>query len=177
MHENNSTKWSIGALFVQWRINTLIVRSMGNKSPYELLTGQRPRRGISSLPIDKELLTSLKNEAQLNNLLGIPENAVIENYSYDSLTQQSIQNVRNNKKGYSQQIKIIQTDTLDPVNNEVNTIHDNDDNNLNYSNTTSKNHKSKTIDKYFPSSASKKTPKRHSSSHITSSSLDKNVNK
>ena len=66
MKDNNSTKWSVGCKIVQWRINTQINRAVGNKTPYYLAFGQKPRVGISNLPLSEGLLNSLSNERQLN---------------------------------------------------------------------------------------------------------------
>jgi len=59
LSDNKSTKWSIGCKFAQWRINTQINRSVGNKTPYYLAFGQNPRVGISDLPISPELLDKI----------------------------------------------------------------------------------------------------------------------
>ena len=66
MKDNNSTKWSVGCKIVQWRINTQINRAVGNKTPYHLAFGQKPRVGISNLPLSEGLLNSLSTERQLN---------------------------------------------------------------------------------------------------------------
>ena len=69
MKENNSQRWSIGCKIIQWRYNTQIHRTLGDKSPYWCTYGQHPRCGISNLPLDPILLDSLATEAQLNSLL------------------------------------------------------------------------------------------------------------
>ena len=61
MVENKSNNWSVGRVFVRWAINTSTSRAVGN-SPYVLAFGQRPRVGISSLPLAPELLESLATE-------------------------------------------------------------------------------------------------------------------
>ena len=78
MKDNNSKRWSIGAKIVQWRFNTQINRSIGNKTAYHLTFGQRPRVGISSLPIDASVLDTLSTEADLNNILDLPANVPLE---------------------------------------------------------------------------------------------------
>ena len=76
--DNNSKRWSVGANIVQWRFNTQINRSIGNAMSYQLTFGQRPRVGISSLPIDVHLLDKLATEADLNDVLNSHQNIPIE---------------------------------------------------------------------------------------------------
>eukprot|EP00965_Chrysotila_dentata_P134039 4432755-Pleurochrysis_carterae.AAC.1 len=65
MQENNTTRWSFGRMIVRWQINANFARSVG-QLPYVLVYGQRPRVGISGLPIAPELLEKLATEAELN---------------------------------------------------------------------------------------------------------------
>ena len=58
MHDNNTTRWTVGSKIIQWRINTQINRSIGNVTPYELAFGHKAKVGISSLPISKQLMES-----------------------------------------------------------------------------------------------------------------------
>ena len=78
MKDNSSKRWSVGAKIIQWRFNTQINKSIGNKTAYQLTFGQRPRVGISSLPIDLSLLDKLATEAELNKLLNVPINIPLE---------------------------------------------------------------------------------------------------
>ena len=61
MRDNNSTSsWSVGIPIIQWRMrNTQINRSTGNSIPYENLFGQKPRVGLSNLPMDSSLIETL----------------------------------------------------------------------------------------------------------------------
>ena len=78
MKDNSSKRWSVGAKIIQWRFNTQINKSIGNKTAYQLTFGQRPRVGISSLPIDLSLLDKLATEVELNKLLNVPINILLE---------------------------------------------------------------------------------------------------
>ena len=78
MKDNNSQRWTVGCSLVQWRINTQVNRTIGNTTPYSLMFGQRPRVGISSLPIESDLLDTLATEAQLNTVLGITADIPLE---------------------------------------------------------------------------------------------------
>ena len=78
MLEMNSNSWSIGCYFVAWKTNTQIVRSIGNKSPHELLTGQKPNQGLSTLPIHPELLSEMQTEGHLHSILNSPADIPIE---------------------------------------------------------------------------------------------------
>jgi hypothetical protein len=71
MTENSSKQWSVGCRFVRWQVNTTMTRAT-NQVPYEALTGQKPKVGISELPIAPHLLATLHTEEQLNSLLGPP---------------------------------------------------------------------------------------------------------
>ena len=69
MREKATNRWSVGCKLVQWRYNTQIHRTIGNKSPYHICFGQLARCGISNLPLSSELLDSLHTEDQLESLL------------------------------------------------------------------------------------------------------------
>lgn len=77
LKDHGSKKWATLCKLVQWRVNTQQHSSV-KAMPYQLLTGQRPRVGISGLPIAKELLETLTTEAALNRILHIPEDGRIE---------------------------------------------------------------------------------------------------
>ena len=67
MKDNNSRRWSIGCKIIQWQINTSM--HLGIKAvPYRLTYGQKPRVGISNLPLDPSVLDALATEADLNNI-------------------------------------------------------------------------------------------------------------
>ena len=53
MEVNNSKKWSVGCYMVQWRLNTQGHRPLGDKTPYELTFGQKPRVGITNLKLSE----------------------------------------------------------------------------------------------------------------------------
>ena len=80
MKMNNSTRWSIGCSKVAWQVNTQYHETIKNV-PYVLTFGQRPRIGISNLPVDPSILDSLHTEAELNmvaNFNPVGDNPVIE---------------------------------------------------------------------------------------------------
>ena len=76
--EMNSTAWVVGCFYVAWRINTEIVRSLRNRSPYELLTGQKPNQGLSTLPMHPQLLANHQSDSHLQSALNLPANLAIE---------------------------------------------------------------------------------------------------
>ena len=85
MSENKSQHWSVGLPLVQWEMNTQTHKGIGGKNPYYLFTGQNPRVGISSLPIDPELIKKLYTEAQVSALLDLDpdiplEDTVVKSY-------------------------------------------------------------------------------------------------
>lgn len=88
MYKNNNMRWSVGTLFIQWKINTQIVCSTGNKSLRELLTRKQLRRGVLSLPIESKSLESLKDKAGLNQLFHVAYNSSIKEHSYNVLLNQ-----------------------------------------------------------------------------------------
>ena len=77
LEENQSRNWSIGCKLARWQINTQFHTGVKNV-PYILAFGQRPRCGISSLPLSPELMCSLATEAQLNITLNLQEDGHIE---------------------------------------------------------------------------------------------------
>lgn len=84
LEENQSLNWSVGCKLARWQINTQFHTGVKNV-PYILEFGQRPRCGISSLPLSPELMCALATEAQLNAALNLPEDGHIED-SYFSWT-------------------------------------------------------------------------------------------
>ena len=78
MLEMNSNSWLIGCYFVAWKTNTQIVRSIGNKSPHELLRGQKPNQGLLTLPIHPELLSEMQTKGHLHSVLNLPADIPIE---------------------------------------------------------------------------------------------------
>jgi len=70
MHENNSTKWSVGCRIVMWRVNTQQHRTIGD-IPYRLMFGQLPRVGIAQLPLAQELIDRLATETDLNDAFDV----------------------------------------------------------------------------------------------------------
>ena len=69
MSEYNSNHWSVLCKLAQWIINTSFHKGI-KRVPYNSLTGQNPRVGLSSLPIDSKLLDQLHTEADLLEALG-----------------------------------------------------------------------------------------------------------
>ncbi|KAL9183045.1 hypothetical protein ACHAXT_004832 [Thalassiosira profunda] len=88
MNETGSTRWSVGIKLVQWECNTQIHRGIGNKMPYHLVFGQKPRVGISRLPLGTELLDSLHTEAQLSAVFNVAEGVPLE----DAIVQAQVAN-------------------------------------------------------------------------------------
>jgi hypothetical protein len=85
MNENKSNHWSVGLPLVQWEMKTQTHKGIGGKIPYHLFTGQNPRVGISSLPINPKLINKLSTEAQVSALLDLDpdiplEDAVVKSY-------------------------------------------------------------------------------------------------
>ena len=78
MHENKSKHWAESLPFIQWRCNTQIHRGIGGRTPYHLMFGQHPQVGISNLPIDRNLLSSLATEMDVNRCLGLPLDVPLE---------------------------------------------------------------------------------------------------
>lgn len=76
MKDNNSTHWSVGCKFVQWRYNTQFHEAIKNV-PFVLVYGQKPRVGISNLPISTDILDTLATEAELNKIIHIQQEPVI----------------------------------------------------------------------------------------------------
>ena len=78
MDETGSKRWSVGCKLVQWRINTQINRTIGNETSYKLVFGQKPRVGLSALPLHMELIDTIATEGQLNRILGLNETDELE---------------------------------------------------------------------------------------------------
>ena len=74
---NESTAWSLACYLVRWQINTALTRATGSV-PYKSLTGQKPRCGLSNLPLSKELLATLHTEEALVAVLGGPQGTPLE---------------------------------------------------------------------------------------------------
>ena len=70
MHDNHSTHWAQALPFIQWRCNTQSHRGIG-RTPYHLMFGKHPLVGISNLPIDPNLLSSLATEMDFCHSLGL----------------------------------------------------------------------------------------------------------
>ena len=69
MHDNKTNQWIVGRMLVRWQINTQETRATG-QMPYETAFGQKPKMGISQLPLSPALIDSLSTEAQLVEFLG-----------------------------------------------------------------------------------------------------------
>ena len=70
MEKNNSTRWSVGCHMVQWQINTQFHHTVQNV-PYVLMFRQKPRIGISNLPLDNTVIDNLHTEAQLHSVVDV----------------------------------------------------------------------------------------------------------
>jgi hypothetical protein len=68
MNDNKTKNWVLGINFVQIAKNTRLHSGVGNP-PYMLQYGQTCRYGVSSLPIDPAILTSLKSEEELMEVM------------------------------------------------------------------------------------------------------------
>ena len=82
MHDNHSTHWAHALPFIQWWCNTQSYRVLGDRTPYHLMIGQHPHVGISNLPIDPSLLSSL---ATVCRSLGLPDMPLESAYLVSSL--------------------------------------------------------------------------------------------
>ena len=68
----------------------MICQPIRNKTLYKLIYGQKPREGISGLPISKEVLNKISTKQQLNQIFNILE--------YMSLDQYSFKLIQNNRQ-------------------------------------------------------------------------------
>ena len=71
MVKHNSKQWSVGCHLVQWQISTQFHHTV-QIVPYVLTFGQKPRVGISDLPLDKTVISNL--ETQLNMVADVNNN-------------------------------------------------------------------------------------------------------
>jgi hypothetical protein len=71
---------SIGVWVVNLFSGGSILRltDLGNTTSYKLALGQKPRVGLSGLPLHKELIETIATEANLNKVLGLLDNGSIE---------------------------------------------------------------------------------------------------
>ena len=114
MLEYDSTAWSIGSKFVNWKTNTQIIRSLGNKSPCELLTGQKPNQGLSALPIHPDLLAKLQKESHLHSLLMLPDDAPVEKALVTSNLNTEIETVGNSLPNVEEEaLTIMEEEAID----------------------------------------------------------------
>ena len=68
--DNKSNHWAtVGRMMVRWQVNTEQTSATG-QMPYESTYGQKPKVGISDIPLEPELLESLSTEAELLSALG-----------------------------------------------------------------------------------------------------------
>ena len=81
MEQWGSNHWSILCKFVQWSTNTTVHKAIGDL-PYRQLTGQNPRVGITSIPIDPTLVDHLFTERQVVQSLGLPESALLDHNTF-----------------------------------------------------------------------------------------------
>ena len=71
MQTNKVRRWTVGCWIIQWRYNTQVHSTVGDK-PYHLLHGQNPCVGITDLPISRDLMETLAMEAELNTVVAYP---------------------------------------------------------------------------------------------------------
>ena len=72
IHGNHLSHWARALPFKQWHCNTQSQRGIGDRTPYHLTFGQHPHVGISNLPIDPNLLSSLATDMDICHSLGLP---------------------------------------------------------------------------------------------------------
>ncbi|KAI6648407.1 hypothetical protein LOD99_14085 [Oopsacas minuta] len=72
MRDENSTKWSEGLRFVQWKINTRLHTGIG-RTPYEAVFGIRPQLGVVSTNLTIDAASILDTEEQLEEILNSEE--------------------------------------------------------------------------------------------------------
>ena len=70
MKDNNSTQWSQGLRFVQWKKNTRFHSGIG-RTPYEAMYGQKARLGVDANSVPEEVLDGMQTEEQLAEALGV----------------------------------------------------------------------------------------------------------
>ena len=70
MKDNNSTQWSQGLRFVQWKKNTRFHSGIG-RTPYEAMYGQKARLGVDQNSVPEEVLDGMQTEEQLAEALGV----------------------------------------------------------------------------------------------------------
>ncbi|XP_063884390.1 KRAB-A domain-containing protein 2-like [Scylla paramamosain] len=70
MKDNNSTQWSQGLRFVQWKKNTRFHSGIG-RTPYEAMYGQKARLGVDANSVPEEVLDDMQTEEQLAEALGV----------------------------------------------------------------------------------------------------------
>ena len=70
-HDNNSKKWSIGCLFVQFQKNSSYHRII-KRSPYRAMFGLDPRMGLTKSVLPQSILKNISEEEQLEAVLNAP---------------------------------------------------------------------------------------------------------
>lgn len=126
MKDNNSTRWSIGCRIACWRANTQVHTALGGKTPYQMLFGQIPTCGLADGIIDSALLDTLHTEAQLNEVLRIPEGSTIEDATIPLLPPMTTETIEPNPiepnpianvgDGTADNLRVTnESDTIEPV--------------------------------------------------------------
>ena len=59
MKDNNSTQWSQGLRFVQWKKNIRFHSGIG-RTPYEAMYGQKARLGVDATSVPEEVLDGMQ---------------------------------------------------------------------------------------------------------------------
>ena len=68
MHENKSSKWSVGVHFVQWQINISEHETI-KTSPFRVMFGIEPKVGLASTVIPPNMLVNIRTEEYLDTIL------------------------------------------------------------------------------------------------------------
>ena len=109
MDKNKTTSWAAGCDTVQWACNTQHHKVLGQHcSPYLLTFGQNPRVGLSSLPIDKELLATMLTERDLRNHFNISEDLPLDEAMVKFAVDKNVSNL-NDDEVESEEVPITTT--------------------------------------------------------------------
>ncbi len=68
MHENKSSRWSVGVHFVQWQINISEHETI-KTSPFKVMFGIKPKVGLASTVIPPNMLGNIRTEEHLDTIL------------------------------------------------------------------------------------------------------------
>ncbi|XP_068221741.1 KRAB-A domain-containing protein 2-like [Palaemon carinicauda] len=68
IHENKSSRWSVGVHFVQWQINISEHETI-KTSPFKVMLGIEPKVGLASTVIPPNMLGNIRTEEYLDTIL------------------------------------------------------------------------------------------------------------